>query len=144
MSYRVPSTAVLAKVIGEVMRDHPTIGSQRQLTKYVRAKLLEIDAMYSVTEERVRRVGIMLDEFKVQIQTRETDQKSTYARCPVCGSKMRKVRNRTVYGGSVTLGYRCTLCPFWMGIRGRIPVRYAFYRDAPPKGPDDRTMTERP
>lgn len=133
MNYRVPSADVLATAIEEVMKDHPTIGSQRQLAKYVREKLLAIDPDYSVTEERVRKIGILQKLFKIQIQSRESDRKSIYARCPVCGSKMSKVRNKTMYGGTVTLGYRCTVCPFWMGIRSRVPVRYAFSKDVPPK-----------
>ncbi len=51
-------------------------------------------------------------------------------KCPVCGARLRKVRNMTVFGGTVTLGYRCDRCRYWTGLRKRVPTRYIFTRKA--------------
>ena len=34
----------------------------------------------------------------------------------------------TVFGGTVTLGYRCSRCGYWTGLRKRVPTRYVFTR----------------
>jgi len=129
MAYRIPPSDVLAVVIAEALAEHPTVISQNRLTAMVRAKLKQLDREYAVTEERVRKTAIRYGLTKVQIQTRESDEKSVYSRCPVCGSKMKRVRNTTIYGGVVTLGYKCPRCPYWTGINRRIPVRYVFNRE---------------
>ena len=128
MSYRVPPSDVLAVVISEALDEQPTVISQNRLTKIVLGKLRQIDREYAVTEERVRRVAIRYGLARVEIQMREADEKTSYSRCPVCASKMKRVRNTTIFGGIVTLGYKCPQCPYWTGINKRIPVRYVFVR----------------
>ena len=66
---------------------------------------------------------------KVEIQTREAEEKSRNVRCPVCGSKTKRIQNETVYGGKVTLGYKCRSCGYWTGMKRRVPTRYIFYGD---------------
>jgi hypothetical protein len=132
MSYRLPPSQVLAVAISNALREHTTISSQRHFTALVRDKLRSIDPCYAVTEERVRREAIKHNLVKVAIQTRETEIKSKGAKCPVCGTRMRRVRNKTIYGGAITLGHRCPRCPFSMGLKKRVPVRYVF-TDAIPR-----------
>jgi transposase-like protein len=68
---------------------------------------------------------------KVEVESRDSGVKTKMGRCPVCGSRMRKVRNETIYGGSVILGYRCTSCPYSMGTTKKVPTKYIFH-DAHP------------
>ncbi|MDW5562054.1 MAG: hypothetical protein SA339_02420 [Methanomassiliicoccus sp.] len=132
MSYRVPNAEMLAVAIADVLREHGAIGSQRLLARFVREKLGCIDKDYKVTEERVRRLAIQSGLVTVEVETRDTGVRVKGGRCPVCDSRMRKIRNETIYGGSVILGYRCTSCPYKMGTTQRIPVKYIFH-DALPK-----------
>ena len=132
MSYRVPPAEVLAVAIADVLREHGAIGSQRLFAHFVREKLRCIDKNYSVTEERVRRTAIQSGLVTVEVETRDTGIRVKGGRCPVCDSRMRKVRNSTLYGGSVILGYRCTSCPYKMGTTKRVPVKYTFH-DALPR-----------
>lgn len=129
MSYRIPSEDLLEKAIRVVMSDQTMIVSQRRLTELVVARLREKDPHFTATGERIRRVTIEKGIARVVIYTRESEERTRFGRCPVCSSKMRRLRNETVFGGSVTLGYRCTLCPYWTGLRKRVPVRYVFYGD---------------
>jgi hypothetical protein len=46
--------------------------------------------------------------------------------CPVCGSKVKKIQNKTLKGGFITTGYRCTACPYHTGLPVRLPARYVF------------------
>jgi len=139
MSYRVPPAEVLAVAIADVLREHGAISSQRLFAHFVREKLQCIDKDYSVTEERVRRTAIQSGLVTVEVETRDTGIKVKGGRCPVCDSRMRKVRNSTLYGGAVILGYRCTSCPYKMGTTKRVPVKYTFH-DALPRV---RCRTER-
>lgn len=132
MSYRVPTAEVLAVAIADVLREHGVIGSQHLFARFVREKLRCMDKNYTVTEERVRRLAIQSGLVTVEVETRDTGVKVKGGRCPVCGSRMRRVRNSTIYGGSVILGYRCTSCPYKMGSTQRAPVKYTFH-DALPK-----------
>jgi transposase-like protein len=132
MSYRIPTPEVLAVAISDVLREHGAITSQRLFAEFVREKLQRMDPAYAVTEERVRIMAIQSGLVKVEVESRDSGIKTKMGRCPVCGSRMRKVRNETIYGGSVILGYRCTSCPYSMGTTKKIPTKYIFH-DAQPK-----------
>lgn len=132
MSYRVPTAEVLAVAIADVLREHGAITSQKLFARFVREKLHCLDKDYSVTEERVRMIAIQSGLVTVEVETRDTGIRVRGGRCPVCDSRMRKVRNSTLYGGSVILGYRCTSCSYKMGTTKRVPVRYTFH-DALPR-----------
>jgi hypothetical protein len=131
MAYRVPTTEVLAAAVAAAIRDLNVVGSQRQLTDLVREELRRIDPMYGVTEERVRKTAINARLVKVEVESRDTRRRKRVITCPVCGSKLKRVRNRTISGGTVTIGKKCPVCPFRMGTTRRVPVRYVFVNANP-------------
>jgi len=127
MTYKVPKADILALAIKEAFREHKTVISQARLTELVNSKLKKMDPEYAASEERVRRVTLATKLAKVEIQTRELEDKSRNAPCPVCGKKrMRRIQNRTIFDGRVTLGYKCRSCGYRTGLRKRVPVRYIF------------------
>jgi len=129
MAYKVPKAEVLAEAIRIVLREQNTVISQNHLTELVNACLKRDDPDYTASEERVRRLTLTRKLAKVQIVTREAEERSRQGRCPVCGSKTRRIQNETVYGGTVTLGYKCRSCGYWTGLMRRIPTRYIFYSE---------------
>lgn len=129
MPYRIPSEDLLAEVIREVLTRRPMVVSQRKLTQMVLKELKTYDEQYTATEERIRKVAIDSGSAKIEIHCREGEERSRYSKCPVCTSKMRRIRNETIFGGTVTLGYKCNKCPYWTGLKRRIPIRYVFYGD---------------
>lgn len=129
MSYRIPPKEVLAGVITAVMERHQMITSQRKLADLVLKELKKIDPEFTATESRIRKVAVESGAAKLEIHAKESEEKTRYTPCPVCGSKMKRIRNETIFGGTVTLGYRCTRCPYWTGMKRRVPVRYVFYSD---------------
>lgn len=129
MGYRIPPSDLLADIISALLRRRPTVSSQRKLTELVLRELKSIDPDYTASEERIRRVAIDSGAAKIEIHCREAEERSRYTRCPVCGSKMNRIRNETIFGGTVTLGYKCTKCPYWTGLKRRVPIRYVFYGD---------------
>lgn len=129
MGYRIPSSEILAEAIKAVLKRHPMVGSQRKLTSLVLKELGKMDEEFTASEERIRKVAIDSEAAKIEIHCREGEEKSKYTKCQVCGSKMRRIRNETIFGGTVTLGYKCLKCPYWTGLKRRIPIRYVFYGD---------------
>ncbi|NLT37811.1 MAG: hypothetical protein GXX95_06610 [Methanomassiliicoccus sp.] len=134
MSYRLPPAEVIAIAICDVLREHGPIASQRLFTDFVREKLRYINDEYTVTEERVRKIALQSGLVRVEIATRDTGIKIKGGRCPVCNSRLRRVKNETIYGGTVTLGFKCVSCPLTMGATRRVPTRYTFH-EAKPRGP---------
>ncbi len=127
MAYKVPKADVLAEAIRNVLREQNTVISQNLLTELVNACLKRDEPDYTASEERIRRLTLARKLAKVQIVTREAEERSRHGRCPVCGSKTKRIQNETVYGGTVTLGYKCRACGYWTGLKRRVPTRYIFY-----------------
>ena len=112
MAYKIPKAEVLAEAIKAALKEQSTVVSQSRFAKLVNDQLKKADPEYTASEERIRRVALFRKLAKVDIQTREAEEKSRNVRCPVCGSKTRRIQNETVYGGKVTLGYKCRACGY--------------------------------
>jgi DNA-directed RNA polymerase subunit RPC12/RpoP len=126
MAYRKPSDTEILEAIRDALQRHGVVNSQRKMTGFVLKELRRHDSDYSVSEERVRRLAIDNGLAKVEIHARESDKKTSARDCPVCGGKTFKIKNETVYGGTVTVGYKCKTCGFWTGLKQRVPTRYIF------------------
>jgi DNA-directed RNA polymerase subunit RPC12/RpoP len=126
MAYRKPSDTEILEAIRDALQRHGVVNSQRKMTEFVLKELRRHDSDYSVSEERVRRLAIDNGLAKVEIHARESDKRTSARDCPVCGGKTFKIKNETVYGGTVTVGYKCKTCGFWTGLKLRVPTRYIF------------------
>jgi len=127
MTYKIPKADILALAIKEALREQKTVISQAKLTVLVNSYLRRMDPEYTASEEGVRRITLGSKLARVEIQTRDLNERSRNAPCPVCGKKrMRRIKNRTIFDGKVTLGYRCRSCGYWTGIKKKVPVRYIF------------------
>jgi hypothetical protein len=126
MPYRVPSDTEVVDAIKSTLQRHGVVNSQKKLTELVLRELRRHDSDYSVSEERVRRLAIENDLAKLEIRCRDADKRTAAGACPVCGGRMKRIRNLTVYGGTVTAGYRCSTCGYWTGIKCRVPTLYIF------------------
>ena len=126
MAYRIPSDTEVVKAIKDVLDRHGVINSQRKLTELVQRSLRRHDSDYRVSEERVRKLAIANGLATLEIRCRDTKGKTSAGACPVCGGRTKRIKNLTVYGGSVTMGYRCSTCGYWTGLRNRVPTLYIF------------------
>ena len=70
--------------------------------------------------------GVMTPE-TLEIHAREANEKRGLTKCPVCGERVKRLKNMTVFGGTVTLGFKCPKCGYWSGLRRRVPTRYVFH-----------------
>lgn len=125
--YRVPDDERVRASLERIFSTRHEVDSQRKLKRLVE-KDLKSDEIFRVGEERVRKIAIDSGLVNLEIHSRETQSKKSMVKCPVCEERLTRVRNMTVFGGTVTLGYRCNRCGYWTGLRKRVPTRYVFTR----------------
>jgi len=130
MAYRKPSDTEILDAVKDALRRHGVISSQRKFAELVMRELRRHDPDYSVSEQRIRRLALASGLVSIDIRTRESDQKTAAGLCPVCGGRTERIRNLTVYGGTVTRGYRCRACGYWTGLKRRVPTLYVFSQKA--------------
>ncbi|MFQ5552723.1 MAG: hypothetical protein ACE5EW_03280 [Thermoplasmata archaeon] len=128
-SYRIPSRERVVGALRRVLGRRKTIPSQRELKELLDQEMSREDG-YRVSGPRARRIAYDSGLVRLEIESRESAEVRTPHRCPVCGHRMDRVKNMTVFGGTVTLGHRCRSCPYWTGLKRRVPTRYTFTRKA--------------
>ncbi len=126
MAYRLPSKEEVEHAIAAVLRREKKLPSESRFLSLVRRELKRKDKEYTISHERLRRVALCSGLCKVTIHTREVPTRRPMARCPVCNTRVNAVKNETIYGGTVTLGFECPFCGYWTGMKRRVPQRYVF------------------
>jgi len=125
--FRRPSVDVVQRAALRVLgRDGRHFRSQRELRSALLPVLQREDALYRLGGARLRRTLIGLPGLRLTVRYAETGSRRPLQRCPVCFSKLQPIRNRTLYGDEVVLGYECTHCAYWTHLRRRVPIRYGF------------------
>lgn len=125
--YQIPSDQRVLRALGEVLGKRRAVSSQRELKELLEGAMSR-DGDYRVSGPRARHLAYESGKVEMQIECRESPELKSLFNCPVCGRRLTMVKNMTVFGGTVTLGYKCTHCPYWTGIHRRIPTRYVFTR----------------
>ena len=127
MSYHIPSDDQIKTVLGQVLTKYRTVQSQNKLKNLVLKKLSTKKEKFGVTGYRLRNIAIKSDFIKLEIHSREGDPKKLMTKCPVCNNILKRVKNLTIWGGEVTIEFRCANCGYWTGKKKRIPTRYVFH-----------------
>jgi hypothetical protein len=86
------------------------------------------DEMFALGAGRMRRLLLDSPAVRLEVSYARRAHLPPLERCPVCGSSLIPIRNRTLTEGEVTLGYRCSRCRYWTHLDRRVPVRYRFLR----------------
>ena len=115
------------KKANTVLKKYRTITSQYKLKDLVTKELDTKKDKYGVSSSRLRHLAINSDFIKLEIHSREGDPKKLMNKCPVCLAKLKRVKNLTIWGGEVTIEYKCAKCGYWTGKKKRIPKRYVFH-----------------
>ncbi len=125
--YRIPKTEQVIVAIRDVLSRYKTVSSQKKLKELVEKELNQNDEGFKVGGTRLRLLAINNGIAHVEVHCKETEQeKEPLVNCPVCGSKLKKSKNQTVFGGTVTLSQKCSTCTYWTGMKRRVPSRYVF------------------
>jgi transposase-like protein len=127
MSYQIPSDDQVKSAIEKILKKFRTINSQYKLKELVTKELDTKKEKFGVSNSRLRFIAINSDFVKLEIHSREGDPKKLMIKCPVCGSSLKRVKNLTIWGGEVTIEFRCNKCGYWTGKKKRIPTRYVFH-----------------
>ena len=127
MVYRIPSDEEILDAVKKVFQEYHTVPSQYKLKKLVEKELQTRKKQFHVSAHRLRLLVLNSSFVQVEIHTRDGDPDKILHRCPVCGGPLNRVKNQTIYGGEVTLEFRCTLCGYWTGKKKKIPTLYVFH-----------------
>jgi len=127
MGYHIPSDEQVLNSLEKVLKKFRTVNSQNKLKKIVTKELTNKKKKFSVSVSRLRNIAINSDFVKLEIHSREGDPKKLMIKCPVCSSTLKRVKNLTIWGGEVTIEFRCKKCGYWTGKKKRIPTRYVFH-----------------
>lgn len=127
MNYHIPSNDEIKEVLKDVLRKFRTVQSQNKLKDLVIKELNKKKKKFGLTGNRLRNIAINSDFIKLEIHTREGDPDKLMVRCPVCRGNLKRVKNLTIWGGEVTIEFRCPTCGYWTGKKKRIPTRYIFH-----------------
>ena len=128
MLYHIPSDEKVEKALQKVFKKYLTISSQRRLKKVVEKELNTKKKQFHVSERRLRNIVLKSGLVKIEIHSREGDPHKILTRCPVCNASLKRVKNLTIWGGEVTIEFRCSSCGYWTGKKKRIPTLYVFHR----------------
>jgi hypothetical protein len=127
MHYHIPSDEQVLIGLEKVLKEFRTVHSQNKLKTLVSKKISTKKKKYNVSGSRLRNLAINSDFVKLEIQSREGDPKKIMTKCPVCNNTLKRVKNLTIWGGEVTIEFRCNKCSYWTGKKKRIPTRYIFH-----------------
>src|SRR2546430_17736794 len=126
-SYRIPNDDRIRDSLVRVFSTRPMVDSQRKLKQLVE-KDLKGDEKYRVGEPRLRLLAIDSGLLDLEIRCRDTDEMRSLIKCPVCGARLKKVRNMTVYGGNVSPWDRRERCKNLSRLERCAPTRDHFSR----------------
>jgi len=128
MAYHIASDEDIIQAAHNVFQKHPTVSSQRKLKTLIEKELPLKKNHFHVSEPRLRTLVLTTGLAQVEIHTKDGDPHKILNKCPVCSGSLHRVKNRTIYGGEVTLEFRCTHCGYWTGKKKKIPTLYVFHR----------------
>ena len=89
------------------------------------------DPLAAVGGRRLRRLLVSVPGVRLTVHYTERPDGPLPESCPVCGSELAPIRNRTLTGETVVLGRTCTRCAYWTHAARRVPVRYNVSRGEP-------------
>ena len=127
MTYHIASDEQIQSALNKIFKEHHLIQTQKKLKKLVLKNINTKKEKFGVTEARIRKLALKNKLVKIEIHSREGSPKKSMNKCPVCGSSLKKVKNKTIWGGEVTIEFSCPFCKYWTGKKKRIPTRYVFH-----------------
>ncbi len=127
MTYNIPSDEKVKKALKKILKQYHSISAQTKLKKLVEKELKTKKKKFHVSENRLRKLVINNNLARLEIHSREGDPKKVLNYCPVCSNILKRVKNLTIWGGEVTIEFKCTKCSYWTGKKKRIPTLYVFH-----------------
>jgi len=127
MVYHIPSDEDILDAAEKVFQKYHTVNSQHAQKKFVEKELQSKKKHFHVSGPRLRTLVLNSGLVQVEIRSREGDPDKILHKCPVCAGSLQRVKNQTIYGGEVTIEFRCDACGYWTGKKKKIPTLYVFH-----------------
>jgi len=145
--FRRPAAEVVQRAARRVVRGGKASFASQAEFRDALLKLLRRDEPLAVIGgARLRRLLIDVPGVRMTVRFTERTTSRPLIACPVCGSPLAPIHNRTLTGDTVVLGQRCTRCDYWTHGARRVPVRYLFSEagiDGRSRRMEDRTPSTR-
>jgi len=130
--FRRPSAELVARAARRAVRggkaSFPSLAAFRAA---VVEALRREEPLAAIGGPRLRRLLVTIPGVKMTVHYTERPDSPLPEWCPVCGSALEPIRNRTLTGETVVLGRECTRCAYWTHAARRVPVRYTVSRGVP-------------
>ena len=127
MAYHIPSYEEIKKAATKILKKYRTVFSQYRLKELVEQELKTKKDEFHVSGSRLRNIVLKSGLVRIEIHSREGSPDKVLNRCPVCDNSLKRVKNQTIFGGEVTIEFRCSNCGYWTGKKKRIPILYVFH-----------------
>jgi hypothetical protein len=125
--FRRPAAEVVQRAARRVVRGgKASFGSQAEFRAALLKVLRRDEPLAVLGGPRLRRLLIDVPGVRMSVRFTERSTARPLVACPVCGSPLAPIHNRTLTGDTVVLGQRCTRCDYWTHAARRVPVRYLF------------------
>ncbi len=122
--YKLPKEEEIRRAIFNAIKKEKSFNS----LKYFRGKILnelkKIDEKYTISMGRARNIIARCGFVGVSTKNKKSDKK--VFKCPVCGGSLEKIKNLSLLGEKIVIGYRCKICGY-KAKKGEMPYRYEFH-----------------
>jgi hypothetical protein len=125
--FRRPADELVLRAARRVVRGgKASFPSQAAFREAVLALVRRDEPLAAIGGKRLRRVLVGAPGVRLSVRYTERGGAPPPTECPVCGSELSPIRNRTLTGDNIVLGRRCVRCDYWTHGNRRVPVRYLF------------------
>ena len=127
VKFRRPAAELVQRMARRVVRGgKASFPSQAAFRAVLLGHIRREEPLATISGARLRRLLIGVPGVRVGVRYTERHDLRPLLKCPVCGSSLTPIRNRTLTGETVVLGQRCSRCEYWTHAERRVPIRYTF------------------
>lgn len=127
VSFRRPAADLVQRTARRVVRGGKAMfPSQAAFRDALLRQIRRDEPLATIGGARLRRLLVGVPGVRLTVRYTERDDPRPLEHCPVCGSDLTPIRNRTLTGETVVLGQKCSRCEYWSHRLRRVPVRYTF------------------
>jgi len=125
--FRRPPAELVQRAARRVVRGgRASFASQAAFRDALLALIRREEPLAALGGRRLRHLLIDVPGLRLAVRYREGPEGPPPSSCPVCGAALQEIQNRTLEGGRIVIGRKCTRCEYWTHGRRRVPVRYIF------------------
>ncbi len=123
---KIPPKEIVANAIKKVLSSRKIVESQEELALLVEKELKKINKDYVVRPTRVKRIALEIREIEVKAKTRKSIGLQKIDKCPICGSEVKEMKVKNLFGKEIVVGYRCSKCGYESDLEAFLPMKYIF------------------